>query len=89
LPVGQFFVRWHFLRQPGGKICRKAIAVAKSSLISIAPLKGFEPAPQLVANVPCAGTCFIYLRPTAMPVGLAGLNKNKIVLRAVLGTADI
>jgi len=38
----------------------------------------------MFANVPCAGTCFIYLRPTAMPVGLAGLNKNKIVLRAVL-----
>jgi len=50
----------------------------------LAPLKGFDPAPQLVANVPCAGTCFIYLRPTAMPVGLAGLNINKIVLRAVL-----
>jgi len=37
-----------------------------------------------VSNGTCAGTCFIYLRPTAMPVGLAGLNINKIVLRAVL-----
>jgi len=40
-------------------------------------------------NGTCAGTCFIYLRPTAMPVGLAGLNKNKIVLRAVLATVFI
>ena len=39
----------------------------------------------LAGNGTCAGTCFIYLRPTAMPVGLAGLNINKIVLRAVLG----
>jgi len=54
-------VRWHFLRQPGGKICRKAIAVAKSSLISIAPLKGFESAPQLVANVPAIGWGFALL----------------------------
>jgi len=38
----------------------------------------------MTPNGTCAGTCFIYLRPTAMPVGLAGLNKNKIVLRAVL-----
>jgi len=41
------------------------------------------------ANGTCAGTCFIYLRPTAMPVGLAGLNKNKIVLRAVLAPDQI
>ncbi|OFY32365.1 MAG: hypothetical protein A2X01_15210 [Bacteroidetes bacterium GWF2_35_48] len=35
---------------------------------------------RITANGTCAGTCFIYLRPTAMPVGLAGLNKNKIGL---------
>ncbi|HBX53777.1 MAG TPA: hypothetical protein DEH02_22210, partial [Bacteroidales bacterium] len=60
----------HFLRQPGGKICRKAIAVAKSSLISIAPLKGFEAAPQLVANGPRIGAVFLTLDLPACPTGL-------------------
>jgi len=47
------------------QICRQALAVAKSSLISSHPTKASKSAPQLVANGTCAGTCFIYLRPTA------------------------
>jgi len=31
-----------------------------------------------------AGACFFYLRPTAMPVGLAGFNRKKIALRPLL-----
>ena len=31
-------------------------------------------------NGPRTGACLEYLRPTAMPVGLAGLNKWKIAL---------
>jgi len=44
---------------------------------------------KIVPNVPCAGTVFFYLRPTAMPVGLADINKKKIVLRAVLPAVDL
>jgi len=32
------------------------------------------------ANGPRTGACLEYLRPTAMPVGLAGLNVWKIAL---------
>jgi len=33
-----------------------------------------------VPNGPRTGACLEYLRPTAMPVGLAGLNVWKIAL---------
>ncbi|HBX51939.1 MAG TPA: hypothetical protein DEH02_12810, partial [Bacteroidales bacterium] len=62
------------------QICRQALAVAKSSLISIAPLKGFEPAPQLVATGPRTGACLEYLRPTAYARRACGLNVCKIAL---------
>jgi len=35
---------------------------------------------QLASNDPRTGACLEYLRPTAMPVGLAGLNVCKIAL---------
>jgi len=43
------------------QICRQALAVAKSSLISSHPTKASKSAPQLVANVPAIGWGFALL----------------------------
>src|SRR3989339_1609733 len=62
------------------QICRQAIAMAKSSLISSHPYKASKSAPQLVANGPRTGACLEYLRPTAYARRACGLNEWKIAL---------
>jgi len=53
------------------QICRQAIAMAKSSLISSHPYKASKSAPQLVANGPCIGSSLEHLKPTRMGEALA------------------